>query len=275
MLFGRSFQKQREALALRLDEVIRACLSADRVPAVSAAAIEVFGKFSIGTHPQRREMRFFLGDLAAFTPRLVNRLSTLVAREFPKWAVVPQFDSCVFTVTANGVAFGDSVARGTVTEGTTGFKEWLAAAREYDSKQYGPLRRQLEHLCPRLPEAVRCAADRGWAAVAAFDFYSPQRWDGGPVVWVVLSPEVAEATVSPATRLRSSAVSASGFVFPEYSREWPWYSEEPPAATLATYEFEAANRNALTLLGTGKQPLGSLSIPQILPAADLEPNTRP
>jgi hypothetical protein len=153
-MFSGRFHRERANLALRLDEEIRASLSDDKIPAVNDALVEVFGEFSIGTFPETREMRFFLGDVRAFSPGLIARLRRLVANEFPRWTVVPQLEECGFLVTATGVVFGDNWVRASVTSETPAFQEWRARAEQVDANKYGPLRHQLAWLRPRVREAL-------------------------------------------------------------------------------------------------------------------------
>lgn len=275
-MFSARFYRKRGQLSLRLDEIIRQCLSADGIPPVSDAAADVFGDFAIGKFPEQREMRFFLGDLAAFTPRLVNALRGLVAEEFPKWSIVPQFDSHVFTITANAVVFRDRVARGSIDDGTPAFAEWHATASEYDTNRYGPMRDQVHWLRPLLPAAVVVAGSSGFAVVEAFDFYVPHFWDGNPVVWVVVGSTLAEAgvEVEGGTTLRKSFVTATGFVFPEHTSSFEVYTAERPAALLLTVEFAREDQTRLRLRTLEGQPIGPVVIPRILGARDVLPTKR-
>ncbi|QJW95438.1 hypothetical protein [Frigoriglobus tundricola] len=269
------FYHEREQLALGLDEVIRGCLSADRVPVVNGAAEDVFGEYAIGTFPERHEMRFFLGDLSAFTPRLVNALRGLAADQFPKWSVVPQFDTHVFTITAKAVVFRDRVVRGAVDDRTPAYVEWLAAAREYDAKRYGPIREQLQYLRPRLSDALRAAGGAGLAVAGAFDFYVPHFWGGNPVVWLVVGPALAETgvEVEAGSVLRTSALTASGFVFPEYTRRFGAYTDEPPAGRLVTIEFGRSDQGRLTLKGSDGRLVGPIVVSRIMTQKELGSET--
>src|SRR5438067_2396807 len=102
-MFRARFEREREKIFLRLDEEIRAALSEDRIPDVTESFQQVFGDQSIGEFPDTREMRFFIEDVAAFTPGLISRLRYLVSKEFPRWIVVPQFEDCAFEVSNTGV----------------------------------------------------------------------------------------------------------------------------------------------------------------------------
>lgn len=178
MVSGR-FHRERANLALRLDEEIRASLSDDKIPVVNDALVGVFGEFSIGTFPATCEMRFFLGDVRAFSPGLFARLRRLIANEFPRWTVVPQFEEHVFVVTATGVVFGDNWIRESVTPETPAFQEWRASAEQVDAKKYGPLRRQLAWLRPRVQEAFGSLEAERAILLGAFQrlqFDSPVLW---------------------------------------------------------------------------------------------------
>jgi hypothetical protein len=266
------FYREREELALRLDEVIRSCLSADQIPIVNDAAECVYGEFAIGKHPERREIRFFLGEIAAFTPRLANALHSLISFEFPKWSIVPQFDDKEFTVTATGVRFSDRMVREPITKASAEYIEWLSDAREHDTKRFGPIRKQLRYLGPLLPAALKAAKCKGPQIVAAFDFYVPYFWDGNPVVWILIEPELANIGVelTPAERQRDSAVTASGFVFPKYIHDFKAITDEPPAGQLLTFEFLAENKERLTLRTKNGNRSWPIAVPRILSSRELD-----
>jgi hypothetical protein len=266
------FYREREQLALRLDEVIRSCLSADQIPIVNDAAECVYGEFAIGKDPEQREMRFFLGDIAAFTPRLGNALHSLISFEFPKWSIVPHFDDKEFIITAEGVRFSDRMVREPITEASAEYIEWLNDAQEHDTKRFGPMRTQLRYLRPLLPTALTATTRKGPQVVAAFDFYVPYFWDGNPVVWIVIEPELANVGVelTPAELQRDSAVTASGFVFPKCTHHFKAITDEPPAGQLLTFEFLGENKERLTLRTKDGNRSWPIVIPRILSSRELD-----
>lgn len=180
-MFSGRFHRERANLALRLNEEIRASLSDDKTPTVNDALVEVFGEFSIGTFPETREMRFFLGDVRAFSPGLIARLRRLVTNEFPRWTLVPQFEECGFVVTATGVVFGDTWIRESVTPETPAFQEWRARAEQVDAKKYGPLRRQLAWVRPRVRAAHGALESERAILLGAFQ----RLQSDSPVLWVL------------------------------------------------------------------------------------------
>jgi hypothetical protein len=237
-MFGRGFHRERERLALRLDEEIRASLSDDDVPPVNDALEEVYGEFAVGTHPQTREMRFFLEDPRAFSPGLIARLRRLVADEFPKWTVVPQFGERSFVVTARGVVFGDAWVRDPVTADTAVLREWWANARRTDEEKYGPYRRQLGWLRPRVPGALARLASEPVVLLGAFERLRLE----GHAVWVLVArPRDGVDFVHSGeqlARLDRYAVTADGTVHPQHSRRFSALEGEPPAAWLVSYLSE-------------------------------------
>lgn len=184
MMFRGPFARQREKLALRLDEVLRQYLSDTAAPEVSDTLNEVYGKESIGRFPERHEMRFFLDDVNCFTPELANRLRRLVSGEFPKWTVVPQFDGCVFTVRPDGVEFDGYLVKGDVREDTPAFARWKASALECDERRSGSLRRQLRWVVPKVPECLKLLELERVVPVGAF-YHSAA--GEGHAVWLLVS----------------------------------------------------------------------------------------
>lgn len=224
-MFHGPFARQREKLALRLDEVLRKYLSDTATPDVTDALREVYDEDSIGKFPQQREMRFFLGDVNCFTPELANRLHRLVSREFPKWTVVPQFDECVFTVRPDGVEFNGHLVKGEVRDGTTAFARWKVAALKHDERKYGSLRRQLRWVTPRVPGCLKRLESERAVLLGVFD-----RSDSGEgyLAWLLVASgdrEVSFGSVEVPTD--SYGVTTDGSLLPRYSRH-----PKPPTCLL-------------------------------------------
>jgi hypothetical protein len=272
---SRRFEKQREELALRLDEIIRECLSIDQIPLVNDAVEDVYGEFALGKYPQEREMRFYLGDVAAFTPRLINAIRETLADHFHEWSVVPQFEDRTFTISQNAVEFPAGKWTAEVTRDTPLFGEWVADAKLFDEKRFGPLRTQLRYLKPLLPKCIEMCRSQTIAAVAAFDYYIPYFWTGNPVIWVVLEPHHERPTVTSAERLRISAVTADGFVFPQYvTKDFVRYTEEQPVALLATFEITAPDAERYSVFDHDGTNFGEFLLPPILSRLDTEKDVR-
>lgn len=224
-MFHGSFARQREKLALRLDEVLRRYLSDTAAPDVTDALREVYDEDSIGRFPQQREMRFFLGDVNCFTPELANRLHRLVSKEFPKWSVVPQFDECVFTVRPDGVEFDGHLVKGEVQDDTTAFARWKVAALKHDDRKYGPLRRQLRWVTPKVTEGLKRLESERAVLLGVFD--RSDAGEGYPAWLLVASEDQNVSFGSVGSPFDRYGVTADGSLLPRYSRQ-----PKPPSCLL-------------------------------------------
>jgi len=231
-MFTGRFHRERAKLALRLDEEIRASLSNDKIPPLNDALEEIFGEYSIGEFPETREMRFFLGDVKAFTPGLVSRLRRLVAGEFPKWTIVPQFEDCVFVVTATGVVFGDNWIRNPITTETPELQQWWAKAREVEETKLGPYQRQLNWLKPQILPALKKLPEEGIILLGIFERLQFE----GRAGWILVLPdEIGHSSWKSLPETSSAGsypVDAGGVIHPKSSRRFGGLDGEKPAAWL-------------------------------------------
>lgn len=268
-MFSGPFARQREKLALRLDEVLRQYLSDTATPEVNDTLEEVYGEFAIGKYPETREMRFFLQDVNCFTPELANRLRRLVSREFPKWTVVPQFNECVFTVRPDGVIFNGELARGDVSEDTPPFARWKAAAWEFDERRYGPLRRQLRWVVPRVPGCLKRLESERVVPVGAFDLWPP--FDGC-AVWLMLGTQDKDAGPLPQTApVLSHAVNPDGTLEARYSERYsPLVTDRRPAAWLHVFLRKPTHTPELTVVSSDGLELAQLVTPPVVSDTELK-----
>jgi hypothetical protein len=268
------FYDEREEIGELLESVLREYLADAGIPPVNDTCEEVCGRHAIGRFPSTREMRFYLNDLAAFTPELADRLRTRVLARFKRWTLVPQYVHEVFTVSAGGVSFGGKRLRAPFTEATEPYRRWLQEAREHDEQQKGPLRRQFRYLRPLLPEAVRMARKKV-TVLAAFDRLVSPPAEGKPVVWVLAKGGDEKPRVRPGTGQKCYTVTAEGEIEPEYCfKYWP-STDVPSPFFLLAHEFSWRSRGRLELFlpRRGKTPevvLGQVRVDRLTRDADLQ-----
>jgi hypothetical protein len=242
------FYDEREQIAELLETVVRQYLADAGIAAVNDTYEEVFSKQAIGRFPSTREMRFYLNDLAAFTPELADRLRKQVLSKFKKWTLVPQFVYEAFTVSSKGVYFGDKLITGQFTVATKEYREWLQAARQEDEERKGPLRRQFHYLTPLIPAALAVARAQEVAVLAAFDRFVPPIWNGKPVVWVLTEGGREKPLMKPGGERRAHTVTEDGVVEPLYCfKHWPT-TDIPSPFFLLAHEFYWRSRNRLKLI---------------------------
>ncbi len=272
---------EREELADLLETVVRQYLQDAAIPAVNDTFEEVFGKSAIGRYPATPQMRFFIEDLAAFTPELANRLRTQVLSQFQAWTVVPQYVEREFTVSASGVWFGAKRIAAPITDATEDYQRWLRVSRRYDEKRKGPLRRQFRYLTPLIPAAIPVVRMEQVAVLAAFDTFVPPTWDGHPVVWVLTKGGREKPVVSPGNGGgRTHTVTGKGRVEPEFSQKyWPTTRLSSPFF-LHAQEFSWKNRHRLEVVLRGRADevsdttIGPVRVDELTLDADLKAQLR-
>jgi hypothetical protein len=243
---------ERDDLAGLLESVVRQYLQDAAIPAVNDTFEEVFGRYAIGRFPCKPQMRFFLEDLAAFTPELANRLRAQVLSRFEEWTVVPQYGEQEFTVAASGVWFGAKKITAPITEATGDYQRWLRSARRYDEECKGPLRRQFRYLTPLIPAAVPVVRKKQLAVLAAFDTFVPPAWEGHPVVWVLTRGGRKKPEMRPGYGGQTYTVTSKGAVEPEFSQKyWP-ATRVPSPFFLHAHEFSWKDRHRLELVLPGR-----------------------
>lgn len=238
------FEREREAIYVRLGEAIRASLAEDQIAPIDDALAECFGHQSIGKFADTREMRFFLSAVEAFTPCLIRRLQRLLKEEFPKWSVVPQYEECEFTVFPSHVRFGDILVQEDVTTETTTLREWQVRAIEIREQKYGPLRRQLGWLRSRMKDSLNQLST---SQVVILGVFGHSRW-GGHAVWMLERPEAVlglpgSVDVLPESIFTSAPesypVDAHGTIHPMFTREYRSPGGKGPAAWLLLFHNDS------------------------------------
>jgi hypothetical protein len=221
------------------------------------------------------EMRFFLEDLAAFTPELINRLRKQVLSRFRKWTVVPQYEDQTFTVSPNGVQFNKHIITTAIRQSTEAYQQWLQGARKCDERIRGPLRRQFRYVVPLLPAAIRQVRKSKVVVLAAFDRFVPNIWKGRPVVWVLTQGGKKEPVMTPGQGQLTHVVFRDGVVEPSYCEKyWPRTEVQAPFF-LHVHEFSWRNRHRLEvkLPGFVDEPdklLGIVQVDELIRDADLK-----
>jgi hypothetical protein len=265
---SRKFYQEREQIALRLDEEIRASLSKDQIPSINEALEEVYGAFALGKHPETREMRFFLEDVQAFSPGLINSVRRLVVNEFQKWTVVPQFVEREFTVSSGGVDFGDTVVREPINSVTPSFRNWMTATLQYDNQRNGPLRRQLRWIRRRVPEALCRLAEERFVPLGVFDRHRPP-YTGRPI-WVLLRPiDWAVYLTPPEAPAASYPVDADGVLHPQNSERFNILTGETPAAWLKVFVPDLTPGKSVEVVNSDKEQIGRIDLPDPIADHDL------
>jgi hypothetical protein len=270
-----SFYVEREQIASQLEAVLQHYLADKGIPPVNETCEEVFGKESIGRFPSAREMRFYIDDIAAFTPELADLLRDQVLSVFKKWKLVAQYSDEVFTVSYRGVSFGDHEIVPSLTTVTDEYRRWLHAARRDDEERRGPLRRQFRHLLPLIPAAIPLARKHNVAVLAAFDRYIQPGWGGDPVVWVLTPGGKEEPFLRPGAGHIGRTVTSEGAIEPPRCRRyWPMTEIVPPYF-LHAHEFPWASREQLELVlpgwkGAPDQVIGPVMVESLIRDIDLK-----
>jgi hypothetical protein len=270
---------EREELANLLETMIREYLQDVGVRAVNDTFNEVFGRYSIGRYPSTPEMRFYLGDLAAFTPELVKRLRQRVLSQYENWTLVaqceiPQPEDMEFTVSVKKLRLGSQLVTGRVSDTTKAYQRWLQKARRCDEACNGPLRRQFRHVVALLPAAIREVRRKKAVLLAAFDTFVPPIWKGDPVVWVLTRGARGQPLITPGQGQRTHVVTLEGTVEPQYCDKYSPLTGVKAPFFRHVHEFSWRNRNRLKvqlqdLMGEIKV-LSTLRVKEVIHDVDLK-----
>jgi hypothetical protein len=236
-----SQELERRELVPALRSLIQAYLYEIRFHRYNDVLQEVFGPYSIGEFPDTREMWSYLAHPSAFSPMLVRRVQELLSNRFSLWRIVLAYEHCIMGVYPGGVWFGvqhDSVLRndvlvsGPLDDDDPNFAAWSTGVRALAERLYGPLRRQLADLRPRVAPAIRSATERGIVALAAYDTnrLSLARGEQHPIVWCLEANGAIDWSIwtfwvndEKPGKLPSYPVDSSGLIGPEYSdRQYPF-----------------------------------------------------
>src|SRR5262249_15435664 len=241
------FRAERERIGELLEKVLRQYLADAGVPPVNDTYEYVLSDQGIGKYPSAREMRFFLEDLAAFTPELANRLRDRVLSRFKSWTLVPQYAEMTFTVHADGVRFGRRKVQGPISEATEDYQAWLRAARRYDEERKGEVRRQVRRVVPLIQAAIPSVGRHRYAVLAAFQIPEAPERKEDTVVWVLTEGGAEEPHLSPGATFKQHAVTAGGAVEPAFcGKYWPT-TDLPTPFFLLAHAFRWRDRRRLML----------------------------
>jgi hypothetical protein len=242
------FYDERERIGELLETVLRQYLADAAVPPVSDTFEYVMGQHAIGKYPSTREMRFFLEDLAAFTPELANRLRRRVLARFKSWSVVPQYAEMTFTVYADGVRFRRRKISEPITETTKDYQSWLQAAREYDEGRKGEDHRQYRHVVPLITDAVATVRRQRHAVLACVQLPDAPERKEDSVVWLLTEGGEEPPRLAPGMTFKKHTVTAAGAVEPGFcQRYWP-ATDVPSPYFLLAHLFAWRNRSRLKIL---------------------------
>ncbi|MCI0460288.1 MAG: hypothetical protein L0Z62_25325 [Gemmataceae bacterium] len=270
---------EREEIAELLEAVIREYLDDAGIPPVNDRYEWTLSDQAIGRYPSRPQMRFFLEDLAAFTPELINRIRKRVLSQFKQWTVVPQFHDQELTIAPSGVWFGkDGPAgrkvRGQIKADTPEYQKWLRKVRRLDSQWYGTLRRQLRHVEPLIPAAIPVVREKQAAVLAVF---APADAEGKSVAWVLTRGGNDPLRFQRGQTFRCHTVAADGTIEPLFcGKYWPT-TDVPSPFFLLVHALPGKGRAGLTLVApsSGKKAgkvLGKVAVGE--PIRDADRNRR-
>jgi hypothetical protein len=270
-----SFAVERQKIADLLEAVLKQHLADAGIPAVNDTYEEVFGKESIGRFPSVREMRFYIDDIAAFTPEVADRLQKQVLPAFKKWTLVGQYFKEVFTLSSRGVSFGDHGLVGSLANAADDYQEWLRAVRVDDEERRGPLRRQFRHLVPHIPTAISVVRAQRVAVLAAFDRFIQPGWDGNPVVWVLTPGGKEEPYMRPGDEQRTHPVTSEGVVELRHNSKYSPFTDLVPSYYLHAHEFPWTNRKELELVlpgwkGAPDEVIGPVVVQRLIRDSDMK-----
>lgn len=268
----KDFDEERGAVAKLLREVVENYLKEARIPPVNDVYEHTFGRFAIGEFPSTREMLFYLHDVAAFTPELINRIRYRVLSKFKKWTIVPQYHIQQCSVSVRGVSFGARMVSAEVNEKTASYRRWMSSILEEQEVWFGPIRRQFQIVKPMLSAALPLVRKHKVAVLAAFDRYVPPFWSGNPVVWVLTKGGSKEPEIAPGERRRTHTVTAAGEIEPTYCEKyWP-YTRVPSPFFLCAHEFPWRNRRNLQLCLPASTRV--FQVKELIPDSNLQGTTR-
>jgi hypothetical protein len=237
-MFWTSFPREREKVALLLDEAIRRHLSELALPEVNDTLESVYGDYAIGNYTQTHEMRFFINDRRAFTAKFIQRLQLEVLRRHKHWSLVPQFNEREITVFHDAVLLGKRRIKGSVSEQTPEFREWIEETERFDEYNYGSLRRQIAFIRSLMPDALARLTRQRFVILGVFDQYQPN-FPGYPI-WILQRDRIRELSLN-AEAIHESAVGFDGELYPTYYRMFQVNSEPQPVGWLAAYLADAVH----------------------------------
>jgi hypothetical protein len=215
-------------------------------------------------------MCFFVDHLAAFTPEFVRLLQHEVLSKFPLWRLLAQYSEKQIGVYPSGAWIGAQWVECPFDAAHPSYRAWLRDAQEYHEKRFGPLRRQLNYLCGKILNAREIVNQRGVAVLAVFDCFDPL-YHPEHAVWFLQARSPNElCLVSEYAPHRTSAVSASGEIYPQYCREFVPHTDVAPPFWLVTYLLPPANRHELAVADAEGKIVARFVVSDILSDASLK-----
>jgi hypothetical protein len=159
------------------------------------------------------------------------------------------------------VEFDGELVTDAVQEKTPAFAQWKAAALEFDERRYGPLRRQLRWLRPRVPGALRRLASERAVLLGAFDRFGT---GAGQPVWLLVPPRDKNASLGSVDAPEESyGVNPDGSLQPRYTR-WP-----EPAARLLVFLYPLPLPKQVDVLSEYGEKIVTVPFPSVVNDAEL------
>ena len=263
-----AFYRESEEIASALRLTITEFLRTQNIPEYNEILAEVFGNYSIGEFPSDRTMCFYIGDLNAFSPELFSTLQHDVLSRFPLWRLLAQFEELATGVYPDAVWLGDALVAGAFTDDYPAYQDWLNTAKEYRESRFGALARQLRYARQQIPGAIERMADEPYSLIGAFARYQPHL-DGFPV-WLIHQGHRELSFDDEYAPVRTSAVSAEGEIYPEFSKLFYPKTDTKPPYWLKTHLVEDPDVTSLTVKDDDGNAIGQVEWGTVLDDSTLK-----
>jgi len=257
-----SFYRESNELASTLRLTIIEFLRKQRIPEYNEILAEVFGSYSIGEFPSDRTMCFYIGDLNAFSPDLFSTLQREVLSRFPLWRLLAQFEELATGVYPDAVWLGDTLVTGAFADDHPVYQTWLSAARNYRESRFGALARQLRYARQQIPDAIKEMADQPFRLIGTFTRYQTHL-EGCPV-WLIHEGKRDLSFDDENSPVRTSAVSADGEIYPEFSNLFYPKTDIQPPYWLKTQLVKDLGTTSLTVKDEDGSVIGQIKWKTVL-----------
>lgn len=251
-----AFYRESEELASALRLTITEFLRTQNIPEYNEILAEVFGNHSIGEFPSDRTMCFYIGDLDAFLPELFSTLQQKVLSRFPLWRLLAQFEELAAGVYPDAVWLGDALVTSPFAVDHPAYQGWLKSAKEYRESRFGGLARQLRYARQQIPIAIERMADQPFCLIGVFTRYQ-SHLDGFPV-WLVHQGHRDLSFDDEYSPVRTSAVSATGEIYPEFSKLFYPKNDTRPPYWLKTQLVKNSDETSLTVKDEAGNAIGQI-----------------
>ncbi len=251
-----AFYRESNEIASALRLTIAEFLRTRNLPETNEILAEVFGNDSIGEFPSDRTMCFYIGDLDAFSPELFSTLQQDVLSRFPLWRLLAQFEELKTGVYPDAVWLGDALITGAFDDDHPHYQNWLNAAKEYRESRFGALARQLRYARQQIPGAIERMSDVPYSLIGAFARYQPHL-DGFPV-WLLHQGQHELSFDDDYAPVRTSAVSAEGEIYPEFSKLFYPTTDTQPPYWLKIHLIEDPDVTSLTVKNEDGTAIGQV-----------------